>query len=443
MIHRERGPTPTRFLSRRFVAACVALSASLSACSGGDPTRSEMANTTAIQDAGAFADPAADVGTVAVAPSNRSDAATARVTPTTPAQATPGQNAPGSTIPGQTTGTPATIIDSGAPPPDAQGQSQASIPELQPMRIGKPTLLAKNFILAESPTWDPCGKRLIVADPSNNTISEVAEDGQVSVLLSDTDYTNGMIYDRDGSLLMAQMGNNMGGRVARLDRSGSITVLVDKDPRGGRLHTVDDLTVRSDGTIYFSDGDFSHASHTTLILTPTPLYILKPGPNPRVLVAGPSVAGPNGVELSPDEKTLYLDAYFSNATMKYQVEPDGTLSAAATLASAMSNADSLCLDLAGNLYVGVAGGLQVLKPDGTRLKTIPVEFTNKVTNCTFGGPQGTTLFITAWTEVWKVDDMPIPGLDWSINQRIDCGPANPPAAPGAFPSFASLPPRRP
>jgi gluconolactonase len=236
------------------------------------------------------------------------------------------------------------------------------------------------------------------------------------------------------------MGNNAGGRLARLDRAGNLTVLADKDPRGGKFHTVDDVAVRSDGTIYFSDGDFSHAQHTSLILTPTPLYILKPGPEPRELVAGPSVAGPNGVELSRDEKTLYLDAYFGGAVHAYAVAPDGSLGMHRTLAGGVTDADSLCVDLSGNLYVGTTGGLQIFGPDGKKIKKVPIARANKVTNCTFGGDDGKTLFITAWTDVWKIENMPIPGLDWTINQAIDCGP---PLAPGSPATFATLPPARP
>ena len=336
--------------------------------------------------------------------------------------------------------------DGGAVVVDNTQHDPATFPDLQPMQVGKPTKLASGFTLVESPTWDPCGHRLIVADPSRNTISEVGPDGKVSVLLADAQYTNGMVYDRDGSLLMAQMGNGRGGRVARLDRAGNATVLVDKDPKGGAFHTVDDLTVRSDGTIYFTDGDYSHAQYTAPLsatLASLPLYILKPGPNPRALVVGTSVTGPNGVELSRDEQTLYLDSYFGNSIGKYPVQADGTLGKGTTAASNITNADSLCLDLAGNLYVGMAGGLQILRPDGSPITKVPVAWNGKVTNCTFGGPDGRTLFITAWTDVWKVENMPIPGLDWKVNQRIDCGPALAGSAAGSPPSYAPLPPARP
>lgn len=404
---------------------CASLLAPLSGC-GADPSRNEQIEPIDEADAAVTEAPNGPVSTtpdaargpdVTVKPSL--DAATMQPSGNAVVDATL-PNVPTTSVP---------MADAAVPGPEAGAPEPTSYPALQPAQVGMPTLLAKGFTLAESPTWDPCGQRLIVTDPTLNTISEISPAGQVSVLLTDTNYTNGITYDRDGSLLMAQMGNNNGGRVARLDRSGAVTVLVDKNTRAGRFHTVDDVVVRSDGTLYFSDGDFSHADHTTLILTPTPLYLLKPGPDPRTLVAGPSVSGPNGVELSPDEKTLYLSAYFSDAVVRYDVAPDGTLSKGATFAGALGSADSLCLDAAGNVYVGVAGGLQILRPDGSRLKNIPIAPSNKVTNCTFGGPAGTTLFFTAWTEVWKVDDMPIPGLDWTLNKRIDCTTPLPPRHP--------------
>jgi hypothetical protein len=89
------------------------------------------------------------------------------------------------------------------------------------------------------------------------------------------------------------------------------------------------------------------------------------------------------------------------------------------------------------------GGLQILAPDGKKLKKVPIARSNKVTNCTFGGDDGKTLFITAWTDVWKIEDMPIAGLDWTINQAIDCGPPRAPASPGAPATFETLPPARP
>ena len=81
----------------------------------------------------------------------------------------------------------------------------------------------------------------------------------------------------------------------------------------------------------------------------------------------------------------------------------------------------MCLDAAGNFYVGVKTGLQVLRPDGTAVKLIPATNTSGTTSCGFGGDDGKTLYITAWTSIWKVENMPIPGQDWLVNQtRVNC-----------------------
>src|SRR5262249_23880489 len=158
----------------------------------------------------------------------------------------------------------------------------------------------------------------------------------------------------------------------------------------------DDVIVRSDGTIYFTDGEFPPTG--TFSLTPLPVYQLPPGG--EALVNGGTVNGPNGVELSPDEKTLYVDADYDGSGVKFDVAADGTLKKGATLATGLSGPDSLCLDADGNLYVGVSTGLQVLRPDGSKVKIIPVMSAQGVTNCTFGGDDGKTLYITAWSTMW-------------------------------------------
>jgi gluconolactonase len=175
--------------------------------------------------------------------------------------------------------------------------------------------------------------------------------------------------------------------------------------------------VRSDGTIYFSDGDFPPIGQFNF--GQLPVYQLPPGG--KALVNGGTVGGPNGVELSPDEKTLYVDAYFEGSVVKFDVAADGTLKKGAALATGLANPDSLCLDADGNLYVGVSTGLQVLSPDGSTVKLIPVMSNQGVTNCTFGGDDGKTLYITAWSTLWKVDNMPVAGLDWTVNRkRLGC-----------------------
>ena len=309
-------------------------------------------------------------------------------------------------------------MSSGDAMTDAAGAGDSeptTYPMLDAAQLGRPTSIQSStrFTLAEGPLWDPCAHRLLFVDVSASIIYELTSNGTIGVVARNTSNANGLAWDVDGSLILAQMGGNPG-HIARRKPDGTIQTI---EPAGSRLHTPDDVIVRSDGTIYFSDGQFPPIG--TVNLGPLPVYALKPGGS--MLLNGGTVTGPNGVELSPDEKTLYVDSYFGGSVVKFAIADDGSLTKGAALATGLVNPDSLCLDAAGNLYVGVSTGLQVLRPDGSRVGLIPVPTTQGVTNCAFGGDDGKTLYITAWTALWEITGMPIPGLEWSVSRkRLHC-----------------------
>lgn len=303
----------------------------------------------------------------------------------------------------------------------SEGQTLPGYPRLEPAQIGAVTRVATGYALAESPVWDHCTKTLFFTDVDRSIIHQMGADGKIGRLATNTNHTNGIALHHDGSMILAQMGGGRGGRIVRRAPDGTTHVLVDKDPRGGRLHTVDDVAIRADGTIYFTDGDFSHGDYSKLNLGALPLYVLRPGVGMVQLVRGPAVSGPNGVELSPDEKTLYLASYFGDQILKYAVADDGTLTPQGALATRINKMDSFCLDAAGNLYAGMEDGLLVLRPDGSRVKLIAIRSADGTTNCTFGGEHGTTLYVTSHESLWKIERMPIPGSDWIKHRaRIPC-----------------------
>jgi gluconolactonase len=295
-------------------------------------------------------------------------------------------------------------------------------PPLDAAAIGTPMQVASGFKLAESPLWDPCTHRLLFADANatgGGAINSLGPDGKTTVFMMNTGNTNGIAWDIDGSLILAQMN----GHLARRSTSGMVTML---DPAGSNLHTPDDVVVRSDGTIYFSDGDFCPIGTLLGYNTALPVYTIKP--NTTALINSGTVKGPNGIELSPDEKLLYVNGYGEGNIWRFDVTADGTITKqASAFVTGLTDPDSMCLDAAGNIYVAVSTGIQVLRPDGSKVKlitiTAPAGSCTKagMTNCTFGGDDGKTFYVTTWTTIMKIDNMPIPGLDWIVgNKRAKC-----------------------
>ncbi|MGH3671300.1 MAG: SMP-30/gluconolactonase/LRE family protein, partial [Pseudonocardiaceae bacterium] len=108
---------------------------------------------------------------------------------------------------------------------------------------------------------------------------------------------------------------------------------------------------------------------------------------------------PNGVALSPDGKTLYVDDTVAGLVRRFPVRPDGSLGPPTTFAP-VPGGDGMAMDDAGNLYVATGTGVLVYQPDGTPWGTIPVP--ERPTNCTFGGSDRKTLYITAQTSLYRV-----------------------------------------
>lgn len=300
------------------------------------------------------------------------------------------------------------------------GLDPASFPPLEADQFGAATLVADTFTLAEGPVWDPCHGQLLFSDAEARKVHKLLPDGSIDVYFQPTNYANGLAFDTSGRLLMAEMGGGKGGRITRLDRALNQEVVVDRDPACALLNTTDDLVVRSDGTLYFTDPVVAHGGYFGLSLSPKPIYRLKPGAARRTPTREGQANLPNGIRLSPDETTLYAVGYLDGKVFRFDVASDGSLSGSSTLASGLSSPDSLCVDAGGNLYVGVSAGLQVLRSDGSPVTLIPIASSRGTTNCAFGGDDGKTLFVTAWASLWRVDAVPIPGNDWARNRHMPC-----------------------
>ena len=279
--------------------------------------------------------------------------------------------------------------------------------------------VASGFQFTEGPVWvratDSASGYLLFSDPNANTIYRWSQDGQVSVFRTKSGYkgsdiglykqpgSNGLTLDREGRLIIDEHGNR---RVTRLEKNGQLTVLADRF-EGKRLNSPNDLVLRSDGVLFFTDPPFGlpqfHADPRRE-LPFTGVFSLKEG---VLRLASQDLTGPNGLAFSPDEKYLYVTNWdpARKVVMRYEAQSDGTLRNG-TVFFDMAGApgeealDGLKIDRRGNLYASGPGGLWIISPEGRHLGTISGP--ELAANFAWGDDDGKTLYMTARTGVYRL-----------------------------------------
>jgi gluconolactonase len=272
--------------------------------------------------------------------------------------------------------------------------------------------VAGGFVFTEGPVWSPDGA-LLFSSPNTNAIYRWSPAGRVDLFRTKSGYSgvdigryvqpgsNGLTFDPEGRLVICQHGNR---RVLRVNPHGDTTVLADRY-EGRRLNSPNDLVFRSDGTLYFTDPRFGLPDPAEAELPFAGVFMVPPGGEP-VLLDG-SLAGPNGVALSPDERWLYVGNWDPErkVVVRYALRPDGTASEGVVIAD-LTDApgedaiDGLKVDRDGRLYVCGPGGLWVLAPDGAVLGRLsPPEAPH---NLAWGDDDARTLYITAETSVYRL-----------------------------------------
>jgi gluconolactonase len=243
--------------------------------------------------------------------------------------------------------------------------------------------------IVEGPVW--VGAALYVSEigptpnPPPSRILQVTPAGAVSVALSPSG-SNGLAVDRAGNLYAAVHAD---GSISRVDiAAGKVTPIV-SSYMGKRFDSPNDLSVRSDGNIYFSDPDYQAPNPAPQ--TKTRLYRIASGAS-TVTVVDESIDEPNGVTLSIDENTLYVT--YPTGLYTYPVMADGSVGAG-TLFSSITSGDGMAIDCAGNLYVATKTDLDVLDPTGKQIGQFALTGIQSVTNAAFGGADRKTLYITA------------------------------------------------
>ncbi|MDC7683582.1 SMP-30/gluconolactonase/LRE family protein [Asticcacaulis sp. BYS171W] len=250
---------------------------------------------------------------------------------------------------------------------------------------------------AEGPVWFGDGRYLLWSDIPNNRVLRWDEtSGAVSVFRQPSDFANGHTRDRQGRLITCQHGTRS---VTRTEYDGTITTLASHYD-GKRLNSPNDVTVKSDGSVWFTDPPFGilsdYEGYRAQAELPTSVYRLADG---ELTVATGDVDRPNGICFSPDETRCYIA---QSGTKKliwvFDVEGDTLTNGRTFVDCERGQPDGFRCDEDGNLWCGWGGGpglngVRVFAPDGTAIGHIHLP--NRCANLCFGGKAKNRLFMTA------------------------------------------------
>ena len=267
------------------------------------------------------------------------------------------------------------------------------------VEAGDPEQLASGLEFTEGPVWHPDGYLLFSDIPANRTYKWSDKNG-LEVWRQPTGNANGMTLDQQQRLVRCE---HTGRQVSRVEADGSITALA-THYNGGRLNSPNDVVIKSDGTVYFTDPPYGLDS-----LEPSEREQPCNGVY-RILTDGTMVLladdfdRPNGLAFSPDESILYVDDSPRRHVRAFDVRPDGTLTNSRILADMdhpqPGSPDGMKIDEAGNLYVTGATGVWVFEPDGTHLGVIVTP--ERPANCAWGDSDRKSLYITARTGLYRI-----------------------------------------
>jgi gluconolactonase len=258
--------------------------------------------------------------------------------------------------------------------------------------------LATGFRWLEGLVWMGDWNCLLFQDLPRNRIMRWSEDLGVSVYRAPSDYANGQARDRQGRLISC---SHHGRCLYRTEYDGRVVTLVDRHA-GKRLNAPNDVVVKSDGTVWFTDPLYGistdYEGGRQVSEQPPAVYRFDPARG-EIAVAAADFAGPNGLAFSPDETRLYV-AETGDQTRPdpeqvirvFDVGPDNTLSGGGLFHKIVPGyCDGMKVDEDGNIWSSAADGVHCLSPDGTLLGKIRVPY--RVSNLAFGGLHRNRLFI--------------------------------------------------
>jgi gluconolactonase len=268
-------------------------------------------------------------------------------------------------------------------------------------------MLGRGFLFTEGPIWHPVGGYLLFSDLEAD-VRRRWDDLGFSEAQRPNHKGNGMTYDADLNLLICE---HVTSQLVR-ERADGAREVVASHFAGEELNSPNDVCVRSDGSIYFTDPWYGrmgkHGLERPRQLGWQGVFRVPPqGGEVQLLVDRGEFEQPNGICFSPDESVLYVDDTIRAVVRAYRVDDDGSLVDGRVLVDGLSSsdvpgvADGMKCDERGNLWVTGPGGVHVYDADGLPLGIVEVD--EVVTNLTWGGPEWRTLFLTATTTLRAVE----------------------------------------
>ena len=269
--------------------------------------------------------------------------------------------------------------------------------------------LADGAIWAEGPVYLPDDDAVVWSDVRGNVVRRWSAEGGSTELFRPSDFANGHTLDHDGRILACEHGPR---RVSRYEPDGSRTTVVDRF-EGKRLNSPNDIVVASDGAIWFTDPPYGILDDNEGYKADSELggcFVFRlDRVTGELAVMSDDLVHPNGLAFSPDETTLYVSDTSiaripggNHHIMAFDVVDLRRLASPRIFAVIEPGvSDGMRVDVEGNLWTSSGDGVQVYDAAAVELGRILLP--EEAANCTFGGPDGRRLFITATSTLWSID----------------------------------------
>lgn len=308
---------------------------------------------------------------------------------------------------------------------ETTGSIERLLPELDLLipAEAKIEVLASGFTWSEGPLWLKDQNALIFSDVPKNTVYKWTEQDSISIYLQPSGYdgdrtdkhepgANGLALDNEGNLILCQHGNRQLAKMATsLDAPKSAFLPITSTYNGKRYNSPNDVAISKEGVYYFTDPPYGLDEWDEKELEYNGVY--KMGTDGQVSLLIDSLTRPNGVALSPDEKTLYVAVSDPKAAKyyAYELDIDGNITTGKILldvtplvgSERKGLPDGLKVDNSGNLFATGPGGVLVISPEGKHLGTIMTG--HATANCGFNADK-TVLYMTAHSYLMRINLKP-------------------------------------